>query len=471
MNLKKITALILSAVTVMMSTAVMPVSAELTTENENQFSDGVVLYEKVKNGVKVVKCDSSLNELKILDKANGYDVIEIDEKAFAQNTNLKSVSLPDSVKTIGKYAFSNCTSLESVRLPDNITEIPEGLFTNCQYLSDVEIPEHITVIGLGAFMNCFSITELELPDSIISLEDYALNSCYGLKSLELPANLENIGELALGGLYSLTELKIDSGNDSFRIQDDILYDTDMKTLYLSTNIKLSGDLEIKDTVTSIEGYAFSGSDITSVTIPSSVKIIGDDAFSYCSSLKTVNLSEGIENIGNYAFQYDTALESVSLPTTVKKIGAGAFANDTSLSSVIIPEGVSSIGTAAFFNCTSLKNISLPSTIQTIGEYALGFNANSDSSDAVLKEDFIMSVFSDSPAKDYAKSNNIKYDTADFNLKSLIFIVICVVILVIVIALAVRIMKKSKPQNTEAEKPDDSQDKNYRSILDDDNPEK
>lgn len=57
MNLKKITALILSAVTVMMSTAVMPVSAELTTENENQFSDGVVLYEKVKNGVKVVKCD------------------------------------------------------------------------------------------------------------------------------------------------------------------------------------------------------------------------------------------------------------------------------------------------------------------------------------------------------------------------------------------------------------------------------
>ena len=83
----------------------------------------------------------------------------------------------------------------------------------------------------------------------------------------------------------------------------------------------------------------------------------------------------------------------------------------------------------------------------------------------------MSVFSDSPAKDYAKSNNIKYDTADFNLKSLIFIVICVVILVIVIALAVRIMKKSKPQNTETEKPDDSQDKNYRSILDDDNPEK
>ncbi len=470
MKLGKLSALIISAVTAVSVFSAIPAYAELTAENENQFSDGVVLYEKIKNGVKVVKCDSSLTELKITDKANGYDVIEVDEKAFAQNAKLKSVSLPDSVKTIGKYAFSNCTSLESVELPANITELPEGLFANCQYLSDVDIPEKVTVIGIGAFMNCFSVTELELPKDIISLEDYALNNCYGLKSLELPANLENIGVLALGGLYSLTDLKVDSGNDSFKIEDNILYDTDMKTLYLSTNIELSGKLEIKDTVTSIEGYAFSGSDITSVTIPASVKRIGDDAFSYCSSLKTVNFSEGIEDIGNYAFQYDTALESVSLPTTVKKIGAGAFANDTSLSSVIIPEGVSSIGTAAFFNCTSLNNVSLPSTIQTIGEYALGFIINSDSSDAVLKKDFLMSVFSDSPAKNYAKENNIRYDTSDFNLKSLIFIVICAVILIIVIALAIRIMKKSRPHNAEPEK-NDAPDENYKSILEDNDPEK
>lgn len=436
--------------------------AQVTAENENQFSDGLIVYEKVKNGVKVVKCDSSVKELKIQDKANGYDVIEIGEKAFAESSNLTSITLPDSVKTIGKYAFRNCTSLKTAVLPDNIDEIPEGLFAQCQYLSDIEIPESVTVIGMGAFMNCFSLTEIELPDSIISIEDYALYSCYGLKTLELPANLENIGNLALGGLYSLTDLTVDSKNDSFKVQDNILYDNDMKTLYISTNFNLSGELAIPDTVTSIEGFAFSGSDITSVILPASLKRIGDDAFSYCASLKQVKFNEGLEDIGNYAFQYDTSLESVSLPTTLKKIGAGAFANNTSLSSVIIPEGVSGIGTAAFFNCTSLNNISVPHTVQTIGECALGFIANADSSDTTVKTDFLMSVFSDSAAKEYAKTNNINYDTIDFNLKSLIFIVICIVVIIIVIAFAIKIMKKSsKPIEKE-----DKQDENYTNILDD-----
>ena len=160
-----------------------------------------------------------------------------------------------------------------------------------------------------------------------------------------------------------------------------------------------------------------------------------------------------------------------MPTTVRKIGAGAFANNLSLTSVIIPEGVSSIGSASFFNCPLLNNVSLPSTIQNIGEYALGFVENSDSSDAVLKEGFSMSIFSDSPAKDYAKTNGINYDTVDFNLKSLIFIVVCVVILVIVIAFALRIMKKSSvPKNSENQNPD-TPDENYKSIIDDDNSDK
>lgn len=470
LNLKK-TAVFMTSVFIALSSLVnLSAFAELTAENENQFSDGAVLYEKVKNGVKVVQCDSSITEIKIQNKANGYDVIEVGEKAFSGNTNLKSVTLPDSIKTVGKYAFSNCTALENVELPDSITELPEGMFTNCQYLSDVEIPDTVTVIGMGAFMNCFSITELELPDNVISLEDYALSNCYGIKSLELPANLENIGSMALGGLYSLNELTIDSRNDSFKTEDNILYDTDMKTLYLTTDVEREGELVIQDTVTSIEGYAFSGcNNITSVTIPQSVKRIGSDAFSYCSSLKEVNFSEGLEDIGSYAFQYDQNLENISLPTTLKKIGAGAFASNTALNSVIIPEGVTSIGAAAFFNCTSLNNISLPSTIETIDEYALGYVANSDSSDAVLKSDFSLSIFSDTPAKDYVKENNITYDTADFNLKAILFIVICAVVVIIVIAAAIRIMSKGHKQaNPEpAVKPEKSDaDENYTSILDD-----
>lgn len=463
MKLKKIISSVISAV-IMTSFVSVPVFAEVTAENENQFTDSIVVYEKVKNGVKVVKCDSSIKELKIQSKANGYDVIEIDEKAFSDNTALKSVSIPDSVKTIGKYAFSNCSSLESVELSDNITEIPEGIFVNCQNLTDVEIPDGVTVVGMGAFMNCFSLNELNLPDSIISLEDYALNNCYGITSLELPANLENIGPLALGGLYSLTNIKIDSQNDSFKIQDDILYDSDIKTLYLSTNMQISGSVSIPDGVTSIEGYAFSGcSDITDITIPASVLQIGDDAFSYCTSLKNINFNEGLESIGNYAFQYDNSIESISLPTTVKKIGVGAFANNTSLSSAIIPEGVNIIGSASFFNCTSLDKISLPSTVQTIGEYAFGYVANSDSSDAVLKSDFTMSIFSNTPAKDYVKANNINYDSVDFNLKSVIFIVLCAVIIIIVIAFAIRIMKKGSPTEKAEE---NTLDDGYKSIIDD-----
>ena len=116
MKFKKIAVLIMTAVTAFSSLTAMSAFAEVTAENENQFSDGMVVYEKIKNGVKVVKCDSSLMELKISDKANGYDVIEIGEKAFYKASKLKTITIQGNVKSIGKNAFAGINKKAVIKI-------------------------------------------------------------------------------------------------------------------------------------------------------------------------------------------------------------------------------------------------------------------------------------------------------------------------------------------------------------------
>lgn len=138
---------------------------------------------------------------------------------------------------------------------------------------------------------------------------------------------------------------------------------------------LSGDLVIPTTVegitiTSIADRAFYGQEkLTSVSVPSSVKSVGDQVFQKCLALKTVTLSEGVETLGKNAFCYCYSLSSVSLPTTLQKVDDNAFQKCIALKSITVPSGVDSIGNNAFENCTNLTTVSLPATVVSIGEYA------------------------------------------------------------------------------------------------------
>lgn len=125
---------------------------------------------------------------------------------------------------------------------------------------------------------------------------------------------------------------------------------------------------IPGSVKTIETFAFNGcKGITSISIPANVKTIGQAAFAHCTALKSVTLPDGIQEIITAAFSGCTALQSIDIPAGVKTIGQWAFADCTALQSIDIPASVKTIGWGAFWDCKALKSVTLPNGIQEIGK--------------------------------------------------------------------------------------------------------
>ena len=147
--------------------------------------------------------------------------------------------------------------------------------------------------------------------------------------------------------------------DNFKIRNGVLkkYDGHQK------------NITIPDSVTKINRKAFSFNIITELSIPGTVKSIGNSAFSDCASLAKLTISEGVTSIGNRAFECCFALPEVTIPSSVKKIGKKAFNACKSLTKVVISNGVKTIEEQAFLCCFSLTEIFIPGSVEIIGKDA------------------------------------------------------------------------------------------------------
>ena len=228
------------------------------------------------------------------------------------------ITIPDNVTLIEGWAFSGCTSLTSITIPGSVISIKECAFIGCKNLTSVTIPEGVTSIEEDTFRGCINLTSITIPDSVISIKEWAFGGCTNLTNITLPDSVTSFGCGAFEDCENLTSFTIPEG------------------------------------VTSIEGNTFRGcTNLTNVIIPDSVTEIGSEAFSYCSSLKSITIPESVISIGKWAFSGCTNLINITIPNSVTTIGAAAFSYCSSLKSITIPDGVTSIGFWAFSGCDNL----------------------------------------------------------------------------------------------------------------------
>lgn len=328
------------------------------TSNLNKYSGSVEIPETVtKDGIE-------------------YKVTSIGSGAFLES-DLTSITIPNSVTSIGNLAFYNCDGLTSVHVSDieswcrisfkkneymgywgqNPLLYAEHLYIDGEEIKDLIIPSSITSINNCAFYGCSGLTSVTIPNSVISIGESAFYGCSGLTSIAIPTSVTSIGYEAFCGCRGLTSLTIPSS---------------VTSIEGNTFSGCSGltSITIPNNVTSIGISAFRGcSGLTSIAIPNSVTSIGSDAFSGCSSLTTVTIPNSVTSIGSSAFSRCSGLTSITIPNNVTSIGESAFRGCSGLASIVIPNGVTSIGSQAFYGCSGLTSVIIGNGITIIGEYA------------------------------------------------------------------------------------------------------
>ena len=389
--------------------------------DENAYTEGLV-FEDIGGSYSVTGYEGTDTEVVIPETYEDLPVTVIAESAFADQSTVTSVTIPDSVTSIGSSAFSGCSSLEIMTIPfvgatkegasdthfgyifgaqrgdDNKDYVPASLkeviiiggtsigdsaFRNCDSLTSVTIPDGVMSIGDHAFYSCNSLTSITIPDSVTSIGDQAFQYCDSLTSIAIPDSVTSIGGSAFSDCSSLTSVTIGDG------------------------------------VTSIGVGAFWGcTSLTSITIPNSVMSIGGSAFRNCvklievydkSSLGITAGSTANGYVGYYAkhvyteeggswltdtedgFRFFWDGETgylvaylgdetrLTLPesfiahdgtgVTSYQIYERAFYGRNDLTSVTIPDSVTSIGVGAFYNCASLTSITIGDSVKSIGQLA------------------------------------------------------------------------------------------------------
>ncbi len=310
-------------------------------------------------------------------------VTSIGKDAFTYCTGLTSVTIGNSVTSIGDYAFSDCSGLTSLSIGNSVTSIGNNAFMWCSELTSVTIPNSVTSIGNDAFLHCTGLTSLSIGNSVTSIGDYAFCACSGLTSLSIGNSVTYIGDHAFFECSSLSTLILEDGSKTLTIGSNYLwseelFDCPLTTLYLGRNISYPTDnspfynkktltsLTIGKTVTRIPESAFAScKGLTSLKIPNSVTSIGNDAFSACSGLTSVSIGNSVTSIGDYAFSDCSGLTSLSIGNSVTSIGNNAFMWCSELSSLTIPNSVKSIGKGVFYECIGLKEVKLSISLSKI----------------------------------------------------------------------------------------------------------
>lgn len=278
------------------------------------------------------------NEVVIPSRVNDIDVIEIGDKVFADNLFIKKLVIPESVKSLGNKMCYGAKNLEEVVLPNNITVIPDYAFENCSSLTNINIPtslvqiranafsqtalkefiapESLKEIWLYAFKDAKELRNVELKN-VTEIGDMVFENCEKLESIVIPETLEEIGASVFGGCSSLQDIDLPNKplaldhntfygsayyEDKSNWENGVLY-VDNYLLAINSDFLNLSEYEVKEGTIAIASNAFlnNAKNLTKITLPEGLKLIGDKAFSSLYKLESVNIPSSVDTIGYNAF--------------------------------------------------------------------------------------------------------------------------------------------------------------------------
>ncbi len=373
---------------------VEPVGAQAESQivGENSFTYTISDNQVTITGLN----DQTITDLVIPDTIEDLPVTAIKAGAFNGCSQIKSITVPNTVTSIGKSAFKG-TNPTKVSLPfvgksktaysdwervfgyvfgfiiDNtyilsdattqyyyypdhgnasfyhyyipktikeviITEakvIPKNAFCNCSWIESIK-SNQATIIGDSAFSDCSSLSIVEIPDTLDTIGSHAFDNCSALKNVDFPDSLKTIDSYAFNNCSALASV------------------------------------EFPDSLETIGTYAFNNcSALTSIELPDSLETIGTYAFKDCSAIKSVQLSDNLSVLSGGLFSGCQSLKNINFPANLTEIGSATFYGCVSLekTDLVIPDGVTSIGNGAFSNCCLITSITVPNSVTTIGSGA------------------------------------------------------------------------------------------------------
>ena len=311
------------------------------------------------NGIKVVG-----TTLVVTGNVSGSFVIpEGVTEIFYQSlndTSIRRIQFPRSLRKIPWNCFENCRSLEEVTIPRTVVEIGWSAFKGCSSLKKVVI-EGDAEIGNGAFDGCVGLREVVINgnmkdnwkystpfDDCRNLETLIFSRSAKIEAIDL-SKIPNLKKVVVSCPIKMTEGSIINKGVNF------------------SNCKKLVEVEL-DGVEEIGSHTFGGCEsLKRVTFRSPVKRITGGAFMGCTSLESIAIPEGCTEIAGFGGCVN--LKHISIPKSTTTLGYHAFSDCKQFESFVVPEGVKELGYSAFSGCSNIKSITLPSTLKRIGDYA------------------------------------------------------------------------------------------------------
>ena len=288
-------------------------------------------------------------------------------RAFYGCNNISTFTFGSNVRVIPAYLCYYMNSLTSITIPNSVDTIGEKAFHKCIGLTTVSFnADSCTSAGSSssrAFYGCNNISTFTFGSNVKIIPSYLCYDMDSLTSVTIPNSVATIGEKAFYNCSGLTTVNFNAdscasaGSSS---SDRAFYGcNNISTFTFGSNVKI------------IPSYlCYDMDSLTSANIPNSVTIIGNSAFYNCRGLTSVTIPNSVTSIGSYAFSGCSGLTSVAIPNSVTTIGSSAFYDCSGLTTVSIGRAVSSIGANAFQNCSTLTQVTLHSTIPpTLGSNA------------------------------------------------------------------------------------------------------